>query len=111
MKDNGPSQLTNLESSKKKAAKKSSLQAGAIQGAINRRAAGNAVTKVPRPPILGPPARDAAGRLHMGSASLPSPNLNDEKEELKQRAKAELQRSKAASNTVADAQRLKQKRG
>jgi hypothetical protein len=68
-KEDGPTQLQKLESARKKeakkAAKKSSLQAAAIQGAIERRAARatNDSQEAPRPPILGPPPRDDAGRF------------------------------------------------
>jgi hypothetical protein len=121
-KADGPSQLAKLESEKKKAAKKTSLQAAAIQGAIDRRAARNAGAEDPRPPILGPhprdatgrlvaeraslpiigpPPRDAAGRFIDESASLPPSMSTNEREVLRSRAKAELQRRKSASNTPA----------
>ena len=107
----GPSQLAKLELTKKKAAKKSSLQAAAIQGAIDRCAARNAGTEAPRPPILGPPPRDAAGRFIDESASLPPSMSTDVREELKRRAKVELQQRRSASNMVVETaadERMKQ---
>ena len=101
-KEDGPTQLVKLESMKKKAAKKSSLQAAAIQGAIDRRAARNAagtITDWPRQPVLGPPLCDAAGRFIEESASLPPSMSAEERVAIISRAKGEFQRRKSASTT------------
>jgi hypothetical protein len=79
-KDQGSSELTRLFTAKKKEAKKSSLQAAAMQGALERRAAratGNdrraaqatgeaAVLTVDARQPIGPPARNSQGQLMFG---------------------------------------------
>jgi hypothetical protein len=107
-KEDSPTQLSMLELARKKeakkVAKKSSLQAAAIQGAIDRRAArAKDDTEEPQPPILGPHPRDAAGRLIAKKATnIPSQLSNEARgEELKCRAMAALQRRNSAPPSTA----------